>query len=156
MGGKTRVAVGLAVVASALGMTGCLAPDISESSFRGADGRPINVITSVAEFDRGVLGGAGPQVVVFYSPTCPHCGGLIRKLPEVVAQNPGVDFCVVNVYDLPDLGAREGVTGVPTTIGYHHGREFGRFTGNRSAKSFGNWLHGGARGRQQPPPRGRR
>ena len=119
---------------------GCLAPAVSEGSFQGTDGRQVNVIGTVAEFDAGVLGAARPQVVVFYSPHCPHCGGLIRKLPQVVAMNPAADFSVVNVYELPDLCARQGVSGVPTTICFRGGRETARVTGNHSAESFRNWL----------------
>jgi len=135
-----RTWVGLGAGALLMLAAGCLAPPISEGSFQGADGRPVKVIGTVAQFDAGVLGAARPQVVVFYSPSCPHCGGVIRKLPEVVAMNPAADFSVVNVYQLPDLGARHEVTGVPTTICFRGGREAARVTGNRSAESFSKWL----------------
>jgi thiol-disulfide isomerase/thioredoxin len=76
------------------------------------------------DFEREVLGAAGPVVLDFFSTECPPCEALAPKLEAVAAQFQGrARFLKIFRQGNRELAARLGVTGSPTLLFFDGGRE---------------------------------
>lgn len=64
------------------------------------------------------LKNGNPSVVVFHSPSCPHCIKFLPKFTKVALKYKGVNCCAVDVSTNLELARSNGVTGVPKTIFY--------------------------------------
>lgn len=83
-------------------------------------------------------------IVVFYSPTCPHCLNMQDEFIKFASMCKFMDVCIYNTRenlahyerirnDMPNL-----IQGVPTFIFYSNGKPIEHYKGNRTTESFLN------------------
>jgi thiol-disulfide isomerase/thioredoxin len=90
---------------------------------------------SAADYEREVLGAAGPVVLDFFSTECPPCEALAPKFEAVAEQYAGrARFLKIFRQGNRDLAVKLGVTGSPTLIFFQGGREVGSRLGGEEIK----------------------
>ena len=89
------------------------------------------------DYDREVLGAAGPVVLDFYSTECPPCEALAPKYESVAEVYAGrARFLKIFRQGNRELATRLGVSGSPTLLFFKGGREVGeRMTGEEIKKT---------------------
>lgn len=82
-----------------------------------------------------------PVLVDFWAPWCGPCrmvGPAVERLGADLAGR--LKVARVDTDEVPELGARFGVRGIPTLILFDHGRERDRITGAVSAAVLRSWV----------------
>jgi len=93
-------------------------------------------VASVERFD-AALASARPVLVDFYTDTCPYCVQLAPTIADLAGRYRGqADVLKVNVADLPELGRRYDIQGVPTVMLFAGGHEVGRWAGVKSMDQY--------------------
>lgn len=88
------------------------------------------VAGSGEELDEIVRGSPLPVVVDFWAPWCQPCRVVAPELEKLARAKSGAVLIVkVNTQDLPDVGARHDISGIPTFVRFDGGRESRRVSG---------------------------
>jgi alkyl hydroperoxide reductase subunit AhpF len=56
------------------------------------------------------------QIMVFVTPTCPHCPGAAVLAHRMAAHSPRISASVIEAQEFPDLATSNRVMGVPRTV----------------------------------------
>jgi thioredoxin 2 len=99
------------------------------------------VAASGDELDEIVRGSPVPVVVDFWAPWCQPCRIVAPELEKLARKKSGAVLVVkVNTQDLPDVGARHGISGIPTFVRFDRGRESKRVSGAMPADMLARQL----------------
>ncbi|GAB4211454.1 MAG: thioredoxin TrxC [Sandaracinaceae bacterium] len=96
---------------------------------------------SAEELDEIVRESPVPVVVDFWAPWCQPCRIVAPELEKLARKKSGQVLVVkVNTQDLPDVGARHGISGIPTFVRFDGGRESKRVSGAMPADMIARQL----------------
>jgi thioredoxin 2 len=88
------------------------------------------VAASGEELDEIVRGSPLPVVVDFWAPWCQPCRVVAPELEKLARKKRGQVLVVkVDTQALPEVGARHGISGIPTFVRFDGGRESKRVSG---------------------------
>jgi thioredoxin 1 len=116
----------------------------------GGNDERIEIMKNIVElttsnFKQEVLQAAGPVVVDFYAPWCGPCKMLAPLLEQLASELAGrVKFAKSNVDEIPDVAGFYGITGVPTLMLFHNGKNIGQMVGLSSGRQLKAWLENAA------------
>jgi thioredoxin-like negative regulator of GroEL len=100
------------------------------------------VALSDNSFDSFLRGFPGSVLAEFWSPRCPHCLEFAPVVREAARETAGKGVIVqVNTDENPSLAARFKVSGVPTVILFHDGKEVKRAGGSMDIQNFLAWIN---------------
>lgn len=98
-------------------------------------------IESDADFDALLAESALPVLVDFWAPWCGPCRMVAPELEKLARSRAGnVVVVKVNTDELPTLGSRYGITGIPTLALFRGGREVRRVSGAMPAQAIASQL----------------
>jgi thioredoxin 2 len=98
--------------------------------------RPLKV-ASTAEFDELVRGAKTPVVVDFWAAWCGPCRTLAPELEKLAQSRAGRTIVAkVDTDAQPELGARFGISSIPTLVLFRDGREQQRVSGAMPAAAI--------------------
>jgi len=98
-----------------------------------APAEPVEIL-GVAEFDALVSKSAFPVLVDFWAPWCGPCLMVAPELVKVAAAGAGRWIVAkVNTEELPQMGQRFGIRGIPTMVVFKGGKEVLRQSGAMGA-----------------------
>ena len=81
-------------------------------------------------FETKVKNNKGPFVAEFWAPWCGPCKMMAPHLAKAENEYKGkVELPKINADESAELLSALGIRGIPTMIGYNHGREVARITG---------------------------
>ncbi len=106
-------------------------------------GKPIPwlVEISAADFRTGVEESPVPVLADFWAPWCAPCRMVAPVVERLASDLAGrLKVAKVNTDDLPALGERFAVRGIPTLILFEGGHEKDRVTGVLPAQALRSWL----------------
>ena len=102
--------------------------------------KPLELKTD--DFAKEVLEEEVPVLVDFWSHTCPHCLQLNPHFEKAAEADDGhCKFVKISVQDnaMP-LFQQHGVSGVPTLILFHGGKEVARRVGSTTSDQIAAWI----------------
>lgn len=101
----------------------------------------VHHVQTEQQFEQKVLGSPRPVLVDFYTPTCGYCKILAPVFGKLAAEYAGkADFVSVNAAEAVEIARTHGISGVPTVILFHQGREQRRWTGALEAGVYRSGL----------------
>ena len=87
-------------------------------------------IEDITTWEETVEQSKNPVIVMFYSPTCPHCKVMEPYYAEYAQEFSGkVFFARINIIDNPVVAAKYGVMGTPTFKFFCEGRPMQELVG---------------------------
>jgi thioredoxin 1 len=96
-------------------------------------------ITNVDDFEKQVIQAKQTVLVDFYSPACPPCRKLSPTVETLATQyKDQAVVAKVNVYDIPELAQKYGISSVPAVILFSNGQEAQRIIGYNSKQTYTN------------------
>jgi thioredoxin 2 len=92
-------------------------------------------------FDKHISRDDIPVVVDFWAEWCGPCKAMAPFYERVAGElEPALRFLKLDTDRAPELSARYGIRGIPTTIVFRGGREAARRTGAMDATTLRSWL----------------
>ena len=92
-------------------------------------------------FDKHISRDDIPVVVDFWAEWCGPCKAMAPFYERVAGElEPALRFLKLDTDRAPELSARYGIRGIPTTIVFRNGKEAARRTGAMDATTLRGWL----------------
>lgn len=102
-------------------------------------GHPVAV--DAARFDKHIARNDIPVVVDFWAEWCGPCRAMAPFFERVAGEmEPAVRFLKLDTDQAPELSARYGIRGIPTTIAFKGGKEAARRVGAMDASTLRGWV----------------
>lgn len=106
------------------------------------DGHPVEV--DEAGFNRHLAQSSVPLLVDVWAPWCGPCRSMAPMFERAAKQlEPNVRLLKLNSDTAPSVSARLGISGIPTLLLMHDGREIARTSGAMDTKNIVAWTTAG-------------
>lgn len=106
------------------------------------DGHPVEV--DEAGFNRHLAQSSIPLLVDVWAPWCGPCRSMAPMFERAAKQlEPNVRLLKLNSDTAPSVSARLGISGIPTLLLMHDGREIARTSGAMDTKNIVAWTTAG-------------
>ncbi len=106
------------------------------------DGHPVEV--DEAGFNRHLAQSSIPLLVDVWAPWCGPCRSMAPMFERAAKHlEPNVRLLKLNSDTAPSVSARLGISGIPTLLLMHDGREIARTSGAMDTKSIVAWTTAG-------------
>ena len=106
------------------------------------NGRPVEV--DEAGFDRNLAQSSVPLLVDVWAPWCGPCRSMAPMFERAAQElEPMVRLLKLNTDNAPSVSSRLGISGVPTLLLMHDGREIARRSGAMDTRTIVAWTTAG-------------